>query len=235
MPKPYSYDRAKSGEAGVEVGCELLAVKVLTYEHEFDHAVAIGGIPVAGKVGVGAHHLHELIFRSSSEPVACLGEFFLHSRLLKEVAHIHVVPEIEHTLGSDDIFWPLTAYEIIEFVDVKRAAAIINKSLDAILLGFALAMMVVVMVAMLVMAVSGIMVRLLIMVVMVVVVMVISCLGFLLGCGGFLNFAHPRGGGCHALKVEQVGAENIGEGHIAVVGVNDFGGRLNGAYNGTYS
>lgn len=232
MLKPYSYYRAKSGEAGVEVGCELLAVKVLTDEHEFDHAVAISGIPVAGKVGVGAHHLHELIFRSSSKPEACLGEFFLHSRLFKKVAHVHVVPEIEHTLGSNDIFWPLTAYEIIKFVDVKRAAAIIHKGLDAILLGFALAMMVVVMVAMLVMAVSGIMVRLLIMVVMV---MMISCLGFLLRSGSFLNFAHPGGGGCHALKVEQVGAENIGEGHIAVVGVNDFGGRLNGAYNGAYS
>lgn len=148
------------------------------------------------------------------------------------------MPEIEHTLGTDDIFWPLTAYEIIEFVDVKRAAAIIHKGLDAILLGFALAMMMVVMVAMLVMAVSGIMVRLLIMVMMVsvmVMVMMISCLGFLLRSGSLLNFAHPGGGGCHALKVEQVGAENIGEGHIAVVGVNDFGGRLNGAYNGTYS
>lgn len=216
------------------MGCNLLAIKVLTDEHEFDHAVAIGGIPVAGKVGVGAHHLHELIFGSCSQPVACLGEFFLYSRLLKKVAHIHVVPEIEHTLGTDDIFWPLTAYEIIEFVDVKRAAAIIHKGLDAILLGFALAMMVVVMVAMLVMAVSGIMVRLLIMV-MMVSVMEISCLGFLLRSGSLLNFAHPGGGGCHALKVEQVGAENIGEGHIAVVGVNDFGGRLNGAYNGTYS
>lgn len=87
------------------------------------------------------------------------------------------MPEIQHPFSTNHIFGPLTAYEIIKLVEVKRLAAIINKGLYAVFLGLALVMMMVVLVIVVVV----------LMLMMVVVVMMLAGLSFLLGGGSLLN------------------------------------------------
>jgi hypothetical protein len=216
-------------KTSVKVGGESLTVKMLTNEHELNHAVAVHGVPVAGKVGLVEHHLAQLISGSCGIPQSALSELLLHTGLLKEIRHVGVLAEIYQAFCSDDVFLPFFGDKIVEFVDIERSAAIIYKGLYAILFGFALIVVVVVM--MVVVTVFVFVLIVVIIVIIIVVVMMVVMVSFFLFfiCGATFKLIDPCCRGGYAAKVEQSGIDNLLNINVCIVAVNDLSLGLYGA------
>ncbi len=82
------------GEAIVEGVGQRVAVKILANEDEFDHAVAIDGIPVVTESGLTLYHRQELLAGSRGIPQAGLGELLLNAGLFKQERHLGLVGEV---------------------------------------------------------------------------------------------------------------------------------------------
>ena len=114
-------------------------------------------------------------------------------------------------------------------MDVNSRAAIVNKSLDAVFLGLALVMMVVVMVAFVMVIVVGLFIVIVVIVVglfIVIVMVVVMSLGFFFLGGGAFYLANPSSRGCHLLIVKQVSVDDVIEVDHSIVGLDDGGRRL---------
>ena len=125
-----------SGEGGVEEGGDGCAVHVAAYDDEFHHAVAHFGVPVAHHVGVGGEERFAVFLRGGGEPESGLGEIFLPSGLLEEIAHGGVFGEIADAFGADDRGGPVFVADPVEAVEREGPAGVIYKGADAVFLGF---------------------------------------------------------------------------------------------------
>ena len=118
-------------------------VEILADKDQFNHAVAVFGVPVTRQTGFLLHEHFKLLGRSCREPETGLGELFLHTCLLEKERHVAVMAEIDHALAANHVSRPFGGDEMVELVDVEAGATIVHKGLNAILLRFAFAVMVV--------------------------------------------------------------------------------------------
>ena len=216
-------------EAAVEGGFYGGAVDVAAYEHEFDHAVAVHGVPVAGQAGLGFHEPAQLVGGSGGVPLACVADFLLYARLLEEVAGVRLGCEIEYAFGADYAFGPLRCHEVVETVDVDGLAAEIHERAYAVFLHLAFAVVVIVVVMMVLMAmfmlVFMFMLMFKFMVVIIIVIVVVDA----------FELADPGGGCGHVLEIEGAGAEYAREVEIGIVALYDGSFGLDCANDGAYA
>ena len=65
-----------------------------------------------------------------------------------------------------------------------------------------------------------------ILIVMMMLVMVVMCLFLLFLCRSLLNASDPTGRGSDSLKIEESGVDQIIQGHLRIITLNDLCGRL---------
>ena len=118
---------------------------MLPDEDQFLHAVAVLVVPIVTELRVLCHHLVELVLGHRGIPLTGIAQRHLTACLLEDVADVFLALEIADALGTDDALGPLAGHELVEQSKVQRAAGIVDKGADAVLLGLALVMVVVVM------------------------------------------------------------------------------------------
>ena len=191
---------------------------MLANYYEFNHAVAVFGIPVAGKAGLVLHELHEFFFGSAGKPESGFGELFLYAGLFEEIRHVGVVLEVDDTFGADYIRRPVSVDEEVEFVDVESFATIVYECLYAVFFSFAF-VVVVMMVAAVTFFVLVVVFVFVVLVLMFVVMMLVMTAGLSFFFVGrrFFDFMHPCRRCGYVFEVEKAGIEKFGKVYVAVV------------------
>ena len=174
---------------------------MLADEDELLHTVAVAGIPVALEVGVVGLEGGKLVGGHGGIPLSGIAEGDLLAGLLEDVAGVGLTVEPTNAFRTDDGGRPLAGHELIEETEVQGGAAVIDEGSDAVLLGFAF------------------------IVVMMVVVVVVIIIIFIMVV---FDFIYPGGGGGDAVEVEGVGVEELLEGDVAIIALDDFGFGLEG-------
>lgn len=218
------------------MGGYCFAVEVLADEYELDHAVAVFGIPVAGKAGLVLHELHEFFFGSAGKPESGFGELFLYAGLFEEIRHVGVVLEVDDTFGADYIRRPVSVDEEVEFVDVESFATIVYECLYAVFFSFAF-VVVVMMVAAVTFFVLMVVFVFVVFVLMFVVMMLVMTAGLRFFFVGrrFFDFMHPSRRCGYVFEVEKAGIEKFGKVYVAVVAFDYASFGLDSTYDSAYS
>ena len=121
---------------------------MLADEDELLHAVAVLLVPVALQARILLLEELQLVFGHRGVPLAGLTNAHLLAGLLEHVAGVAFVVEIADALGTDDALGPFAGYELIEESQIEGTATVVDVGADAVFLGFALIVMVVVMMVM---------------------------------------------------------------------------------------
>ena len=210
-------------KACIEGSLYGLAVHFLPDEDEFLHAIAVRLVPVASQVGVTRQHFLQVLLRHGGKPLSGLADGNLTARLLEDVAHVALVAEVTDTLGADDGFRPVARHKLVEASQIHRLAAIPDKCANAVFLGlaFVVVMMVVVFMLVLVVMVVMLVVAVFFLVIIVVFIRVLVVM--------MLNFTNPCGRRGHLLEIEKPCVEQAVEFHVAIIAVYNLGVRLYGA------
>ena len=220
-------------EALVEGGGDSFLVHLLPDENEFLHAVAVLFVPVACKRGFALHEVEQLVLGHGGVPLSGVFQLELLTGLLEDITGVVLRGKIAHTLGTDDLFGPVTRHEIVEEGQTERTAGKINKRTDSVLLRLTfLVVMVVVMVMMFVtmMVLVMFMFVMLMLVLVIIIVIVIMMVMLRVGC---LHLVNPCGRAGYAVKIESSGSYQLIQLDIAVVAFDDFRQRLYGSDDGT--
>lgn len=224
------------------MGGYCFAVEVLADEYELDHAVAVFGIPVAGKAGLVLHELHEFFFGSTGKPESGFGELFLYAGLFEEIRHVGVVLEVDDAFGADYIRRPVSVDEEVEFVDVESFAAIVYECLYAVFFSFAFVVVVMMVAAvtffvLVVVVVFVVLMLVVVLVLMFVVMMLVMTAGLSFFFVGrrFFDFMHPCRRGGYVFEVEKAGVEKVGKVYVAVVAFDYASFGLDSTYDSAYS
>ena len=220
----------------------LLAVHVLSDEHNLLHAVAVSVVPVACQSWILLHHLAKLFLRHCGIPLSGIAHLNLLASLLEYVAEVLLALEVAETLAADDALRPFLCDNVVELVHVQRTAALVDEGADAVFESFALflvlqpVMVMVVAMSFLVVMLLVVMVMMLLLVLIIVVMVVVMLLGrvfFLL----FLAFdaLNPSCGCSNLLEIEFVGVEQLVKIDVAIVACDDVGVRLKLAQYSLYA
>ena len=124
-------------QASIQRLADGFAVHFLTNEYQFLHAVAVLLVPVATKHRVGSQLHLQFVLRHRGDKLTTLLDTQLLAGLLEEIAHIVLLLEIAHSLATDNRLGPMARHELVEQTEVEGTAAVIDKSINTILVGFA--------------------------------------------------------------------------------------------------
>ena len=108
----------KSDQAGIQLFFNGLAVEVLPYYHKLYHTVAVFRIPVARKPRLILHHFIKFLFRGGRKPQTGTRELLLSPGLFKQIGHVAVVLEINHSFRPYYLRRPILCHEMVELVEV---------------------------------------------------------------------------------------------------------------------
>ena len=159
-------------QAGIEFVLDGVLVEVLTYEDNLLQTVSVVVVPVAVDARVVDAELSQLVLRHGGIPLSGILQLHLATGLLKDIAEVRLVLKPAQALGADDALRPAAGYEVIEEVDVKRLASVVDVCADAVLLYLA-RLLVVVMVVMAAGALAAMMMSAMLVVLIVVIMMML--------------------------------------------------------------
>ena len=155
------------GDAVVKSFDNRCLVHLSADKDQLVNAVAVYGVPRSRDVGIHGEDFLSVLLGESRNPVAVIGGVLLLAALLENIGGVGGLGNPEQTLRADNLLGPFVENEVLKLLLIKGLYILINKGADAVFLGFAFLVMMVVMVMMTVVAVF------LMLLVMVVFIMVL--------------------------------------------------------------